>query len=488
MHCLEKTKDAGSKIKPNETIFLLIVAILAFVAISMPLQQAYSAPPVLQTFVADDPDDADNVYSDGDTFTITFDIPTNQTGTATGPNIRGNFTFTEDPGFIIVGEWTDSSTLVITSDGEIVKGSPPVIGVTTVAMKGDNNIGDLTNDGPATGGPVTLAGDFGLFVAVSATSGGGGCRGDCQEPTLGVTNDGRRLVENGLTYNENTIDVERFFTPYPLITVDVGVENKAVFKIYDNLGPSNIRHFAMAFGLAPGQIMGTSDAVIEWNKSFDGTETVTLVDPHNVLDNVRVLTSEGKCRAESADDCLIVTVFHTFREPLESDMVGTNVWDYRRNSWQNFFNHGVHIEGESLNPPDEYVGIHKGKLVHLFETGKNTAIDEEGNTWTFDKTWTMDFIPKGKIDDGVTSHGFDRNHARFDAYKQEQVQRALSFLEQLCPECIIEPFEEINDIFSYEYPERSEKLLDPEVQQNILEEIKIAQQKLEQLYPNLKGI
>ena len=59
-------------------------------------------------------------------------------------------------------------------------------------------------------------------------------------------------------------------------------------------------------------------------------------------------------------------------------------------------------------------------MVSLLETGKNTAVDEDGNTWTFDREWKMDFKPKGKIDNGITSHGYDRNHVQFEAYKKEQ--------------------------------------------------------------------
>ncbi len=138
----------------------------------------------------------------------------------------------------------------------------------------------------------------------------GSCVNDCDEITLGVDSAGIRIVENGIAYNGNSIDVERYFTPFPLLTVHVGVQNKAVFKIFDSIGSDSIRHFELAFGLGKGQIIGTSNAIIEWNKSFDGTETVTLVDPHNALGNVRVISDEGKCREDSThNDCLILTIF-----------------------------------------------------------------------------------------------------------------------------------------------------------------------------------
>ena len=65
-------------------------------------------------------------------------------------------------------------------------------------------------------------------------------------------------------------------------------------------------------------------------------------------------------------------------------------------------------------------GISVAILVTIFETGKNTAIDETGNTWTWDREWTRDFVPLGKIDNGMTSHGYDRNHVQFETYKKGQ--------------------------------------------------------------------
>jgi len=388
------------------------------------MNNAFAAIPTVTLFEANDPDDGDTVFSAGDTILIRFSEAINATngGTMTPTEFNANFTIAGGISSFdgtFTGTWQTGSTELLLT-WTVIGSNTPVVGSTTIEEKGTTDIASVSTSEIYADTPDTLTGDFGLFVAASA-GGGSGCDGECEEPTLGVNSDGRRLVENGFTYNGKQIDVERFFTSYPLIKVNVGMQNTAVFKIYDNLGPDNIKHFDLAFGLASDQIMGTSNAMIQWDKSFDGVETVTLVDPHNVLDNVRVNTLEGKCRTDSnTDDCLIVIVNHRFRAPLESDIVATNIWDQTRNAWQNYYNHGISIDGESLNPPNEYVGIYKGNLVHLIETGKNIAVDGQSNTWTFDKTWEMDFIPNGKIDDGITSHWYDRNHEAFSYYKYGQ--------------------------------------------------------------------
>ncbi len=309
---------------------------------------------------------------------------------------------------------------------------------------------------------------------------------DFAAPTLGLDDRGNRLVDNGFSYNGNSIDVEWHFTSYPLVTVQTGKQNVAEFKIYDNHGPDFISHFELAFGLAGGESIGMSKAVIKWDKSFDGIETVTLVDPENVLDKIKVTTSEGSCSYELQQKCLIVKVVHTFRAPLDFNILGTNVWDIKRNAWQNYFNHGIEIVGESLNPPKEYDGINKGQIYHLTETGKTTAVDDFGNSWSlkYDQ-WTMDYIANKKIIDGIEQDGINRNNAWFNFYKYGQELVAKEVLEQSCPSCFDEEFAEINDVFSYEFPKQTDKLLDSEIQKKMLQESKIAENTLQQIFDSL---
>ena len=439
----------------------------------------------------------------------------------------------DDSGSVIATDFTLDQSLVVLSISENTAG---VITITTTTAIADGATpivtlaGDVDDASAATNtlsaGPTVTAG------AASGAGQGSGCASDCTAPTLGVNVEGDRFVTNGFTYNGKSTDVESFFTPYPLITVDVGNKNTAQFKIYENYGPDNIRHFSLAFGLGADQIISESKAMIELDINFAGIETVTITDPENALDNVRVRTSTGSCAGGSTAQCLIVTVDHTFRAPLDFNIVSTDVWDNERNSWQNYFNHGIEVVGESLNPPNEYFGIYKGELIHLIETGKNTAIDADGNIWTFDNTWIKDYIYKGKIEDPISSQGYDRDHVKFNilkqeqeqaasalmekyyktsfsqepafneindiystyvtqgfdrdhpdfaAYQQEQVQKALSFLKQHFPKYASESFEEINDIYFYEYSEQNKP--DSETMKyNINQAVKKAQQTIQEYY------
>jgi len=475
----------------RKSLVIFVAVLLAIGVVPYLTQDVFAHQTSLSSWVANDPDDGDTVFSAGDTLTLTFAAATNQTlGLISQSAIDGNFTFnggTVSDG-TYTGNWIDTSNLVITI---LTAGTTPIIDTTTAIPKAGNTIG-VSGEGAGADSTHTLAitassaltGDFGLFVAVSS---GGGCTGDCIEPTLGIRNDGKRMVDGGFTYNGKSIDVERFFTPYPLVTVQVGKQNVAEFKIFDNSGPDKISHLELAFGLANGESIGMSKAVINWDRTFDGIETITLDDPENVLDKIKVTTSEGSCSDELQTKCLIVKVKHTFRAPLDFNILGTNIWDLKRNAWQNYYNHGIEIVGESLNPPKEYDGIHQGKITHLFETGKDIAVDEQGNTWTFDKTWKRDYIPTEKFIDGVTQNGIDRNNAWFNTYKQGQVLLAKEVLKQNCVSCNDVEFAEINDIISYEFSTQMDKLSDPEIQNKMLQESLIAENTLQQIFDSLYG-
>ena len=353
--------------------------------------------------------------------------------------------------------------------------TPPPVPPTDPPVTGTGNGGN--------GDTGTRGNDSGSFVAVISS----GCNGDCEEPTLGVDNGGKRIVDNGFSYNGKSVDVQRYVTPYPLVTVNTGKQNVAEFKIYDNMGPDSISHFELAFGLASGESIGMSKAVINWDKTFDGIETVTLYDPENVLDKIKVTTSEGSCSEELHKKCLIVKVKHTFRAPLDFDILATNVWDANRNAWQNYNNHGIEVVGDSLNPPKEYDGINKGQIYHLTETSKTTAIDEFGNSWSLKYgVWAMDYIPNKKID-GLAMNGYTRDNSKFDMYKYGQYLLAENKLVEICSECFDDHYSEINDIFTHEYPKTMSSLENSEIQNKMLQESKIAEDTLQQIFDSLYG-
>ena len=339
-----------------------------------------------------------------------------------------------------------------------------------------------------------------VLNAIGALSGGSTASAP---PTLGLDKNQKRIVDDGFSFNGNKTDVKQYYTPYPLITTGVGESNTIKLKIYEDRGPNNIAHVGLSYGLGKGETFNEGRATIEYDKTFDGIESVTLFDPKDVLGAVNVTTSQVQCSESNRAMCLEVTFNHIFRESLEYNMVATNIWDFQRNGWQNYFNHGVQITGESMNPPEQYSGIYKGHIYHLTETGKNTAVDDDANTWTFDKIWNRDYIKPVTIDsdilnqdkinaiekmgfsysDGQKIFGFERIDHRFADAKGQQKLEADKIMADLCPECQEKPFEKINDIFSYDFPSRHSKIDESKMNQENLKAQEFLKQYFEKIYP-----
>jgi len=414
--------------------------------------------------------------------------PQFSSASASGTTIDVVFTETiDDAGTVAITDFTlTGNTLTGTPS---VSGSTVSLTVTTEIIEGDV----LTIAYGETNGDLEDANNnfVRTFTAQSVTNGaatpssnGSGC-GDCEAPTLGVNSESKRIVEGGFSYNGKPTDAERFFTPYPLITATVGKQNTAVFKIYEDKGPENIKHFSFAFGLDKGQSIGESKAMIELDIDHEGTETVTVTDPENALDNIKVSTNIENCNVSDSDtQCLIVTIDHKFRAPLDFNIVGTDVWDMQRNSWQNYFNHGIEVTGESLNPANEYDGINAGHIYHLTETSKNTALDEFGNSWSFQYgKWIKDFVQNERLQD--TSSVFTRNHSDFTEYKELQAQNAIPQLLEYCPSCL-DSYTDFKDSFGYEISYKLNALDNPEIIQKMLLENERAQKIMNYLLDPVK--
>lgn len=282
-------------------------------------------------------------------------------------------------------------------------------------------------------------------------------------PTLGVAADMKRYVSQGFTYNGKSVNVQPFFTPYKLQLSQVGQENIAKFKIFDFHGPDNIAHFEFDFGLEKGQYPHDSKIRIEWDRTETGEEKTTLVDPDHILDNVRIEKGVEKCKATGKNNCLVLTIYHTFREAPKHEIVATYMWNHQRNSWQNFFNHGIKVQGDSINPPEKFTGIFKGKIFSLTETKEGKAIDENGDLWSYDKgIWNKDFVEmpfkKDELQKAMT-----RNNNNFPNMIQNETKTAQIKLKEICEKCTDKNYAEIGKIKKMKIKGSVDKLKNPKI-------------------------
>jgi len=119
---------------------------MAFIVIFMPTQQAFAIIPTTALFEANDPDDGDTIFSDGDTILIRFSTATNATNLGTMDSTEFNANFTIAGGIssfdgTFTGAWNgDSTELLIT--WTTIGSNIPVVGSTTIEEKGTTTIFD----------------------------------------------------------------------------------------------------------------------------------------------------------------------------------------------------------------------------------------------------------------------------------------------------------------------------------------------------------
>ncbi|MFV2016117.1 MAG: hypothetical protein ACC656_11850, partial [Candidatus Heimdallarchaeota archaeon] len=194
-------------------------------------------------------------------------------------------------------------------------------------------------------------------------SGGGGCN-DCTPPTLGLDKNFFRVVDYGFSYNGNSIQVENWYTPFPLINATVGEMNTVEIIVYENGGIYNIARVQFGLGVTEiGQPLNDLEVVIEvWLETFNvtdqiGVEKVIIKDRNNLIETFTVfaVTDIVKCNADSQNEvCLKVTLQYSYREATINNVMVVNVRDISRNVQNFYFNEGVQVLGESLNEPPTY--------------------------------------------------------------------------------------------------------------------------------------
>lgn len=242
--------------------------------------------------------------------------------------------------------------------------------------------------------------------------------GNDYAPTLGSDRYGNNYVDNGFTFNDFTTDVEGFTTHMPLQTIQVGELNTVVLKIYDNRGAGKIEHVELVFGLDYDEYASQSKNKIIWTQDFKGEQAVLEQDPNNILMDTSVTgIADGKI--------MELTFNFAFREPMDKSKIGLVVWDQDRHSRTVYFNDGIEVVGESLNPAEVITILdEKGYPVKITVTGENEGVDEEGNIWTHNSPWKKQSVLVDEIIEPVGGHGFDRSHGMFDSYKNSQAQSA----------------------------------------------------------------
>jgi len=112
-----------------------------------------------------------------------------------------------------------------------------------------------------------------------------------------------------------------------------------------------------------GQPLSTFEALIEVPLLTDGTtdyietDKLTIHDKDNLIEKstVNATASIVSCMSNMSSSCVKVALEYSYREAPLYHMMVVSVMDKAQNNQNFYFNEGVQVLGESLNPVPYYI-------------------------------------------------------------------------------------------------------------------------------------
>ena len=218
-----------------------------------------------------------------------------------------------------------------------------------------------------------------LTLASHNAFGNVGCRRDCEAPTLGVLDDGQRVVEKGLTINEKSFDVTNADQVISRMkfTVDQPISVKVL--VYENNGVSSLQHVSFTIADYKNGHIQNDRASISFDQDFTGIQKTSIVDFDKILDHVKV-------NATSIDSFTTSVVFaFKFQKPIDAASIVIDVWDDGRNSRKSTFNDALEIDGKILEKNIEKSTVEK-KIVQKKDQNNKDIVKEKSSENTKDKS------------------------------------------------------------------------------------------------------
>jgi len=207
---------------------------------------------------------------------------------------------------------------------------------------------------------------------------------DCEAPTLRATKDFKIVVDNGFSFNGNPTQVKQWYTPYPQINATIGEINKLEIKFYENNGLANMHMIQVGLGVPElGSPLNDVEVLIEIPLLTNGTlrgitiDEIILKDKNNLIESVNGTVYAIDCQeSKPTQICGKLDLEYSYREAPLHQMVVIQVSDKKNNAQSFYFNEGINVLGQSMNPPDT-IQTH-GKLFTQIDKINQIWIDKEG--------------------------------------------------------------------------------------------------------------
>ena len=307
-------------------------------------------------------------------------------------------------------------------------------------------------------------------VEIQKKGGGGGASKHLTRPTFGVDHamGSIQTVSNAISLNGFIINIDdNYYTEVPLQTLKVGQENKWSAKVYAERGLKSIS-FLIGLPEIGMANYAESEIIVEFNS--DGTKkSVEVIQKDGIVnkDSVRVNTWNTTCTPNDAvAKCKSVSIGFKLNQSPLNKVFANQAIDFKLRQQTTSFNEGFEVLGNSLNPAPVF-NVAQNGIIHDLTwidptfLDRTIAMDENGDLWQLQGTISS-FWKKTTQTEII--HCSDNNKAweirgcpEFKSLMQGQELLAMQYYPYLYSDI---SFEEINNIFAYEYPDRDNNRLD----------------------------
>jgi len=166
---------------------------------------------------------------------------------------------------------------------------------------------------------------------------------DCTAPSLGISKNHKdpvRVIDDGITFNEESFDVREFAKIYDTIDTKTGVTNTIQLKIYEDSKPENVRKAILYLGLDSSDIYRNLACIIWENNSY-GEKTITIIDKFDLFeDESATATIDG--------DILFLNYTFTSKIPIPTSTIAVELRDDKYNFGLNYFENVIKVSGNPL--------------------------------------------------------------------------------------------------------------------------------------------
>ena len=279
---------------------------------------------------------------------------------------------------------------------------------------------------------------------------------DCTAPSLGISKNHKdpvRVIDDGITFNEESFDVREFAQIYATIDTQTGVTNTIQLKIYEDSKPENVRKAILFLGLDSSDIYRNIACIIWENNSY-GEQTITIVDKYDLFE-------DESAKSKIVDDILFLNYTFTSKIPIPTSTMAVELRDNYYNFGLNYFENVIKVSGNPLIASTGTVSKNNSVETLIVDTFQNESSDSQNDMMSPEFEYGSPFeIPSIMIAD-TSQWGFsDMMTQRYLADIEETIQQNDSKIQAM--RNANTPIE--IPIFEHELPRIEENLLQIEQQ------------------------